>query len=360
MGEWGRNEFAIIGTTCDKIQSIVHTVAGHLQPKFSVGYIDASHDELEETPVCFSTSTKHKSHWETHQKTIDNAYQSRIKYNDNQLLLINGNHFVAKRQIVFIDQVKKESLSKKLHKLNDIAIIVVAESSDEIYDFLQPHIKESTRIINHEDLSVLSKVLAEMIATNLKLTGLVLAGGKSTRMGFDKTTIEYFGQNQVEYIAGAMTKICHEVFVSQRQEQEVIFSHQRIEDRFIGMGPMGGILSAFMHNPNTAWFTVAADLPFANLASMQYLLDQRDPSKIATCYIKSDAQFPDPLFTIWEPHAYLHLLHFLSLGYSCPRKVLINSDVNVIPVPDDNYLMNVNDPESLAKAKKQILENSVQ
>lgn len=360
MGEWGRNEFAIIGTTCDKIQSIVQSVSERLHNKISVGYIDASHNENTNAPVGFSTSTKHNNHWEIHQKSTDNSYQSRIKYNDHQLLLINGNHFVASKQIVFIDKVKKESLSKKLHKLTDIAIIIVSETVDEIYSFLQPHIKETTKIIKHQDLSELSNVLHEMVVSDLKLTGLVLAGGKSSRMGFDKTTIEYFGQNQVEYIAGEMTDICHQVFVSQRKDQEEVFSSQRIEDRFIGMGPMGGILSAFMHNPNTAWFTIAADLPFANLTSMQYLLDRRDRSKIATCYIKSDAQFPDPLFTIWEPHAYLHLLGFLSLGYSCPRKVLINSDVKVVPVPDDNYLMNVNDPDALAKAKKQIEENSLQ
>jgi len=38
-------------------------------------------------------------------------------------------------------------------------------------------------------------------------------------------------------------------------------------------------------------------------------------------------------------------LQYLSLGYSCPRKMLINENTHVIPVPDENILLNINTPE---------------
>jgi molybdenum cofactor guanylyltransferase len=59
----------------------------------------------------------------------------------------------------------------------------------------------------------------------------------------------------------------------------------------------------------------------------------------------SDSRFPEPLITIWEPRAYPLLLQFLSQGYSCPRKVLINSDVELLQVPDVQAIQNVNYPE---------------
>jgi len=78
---------------------------------------------------------------------------------------------------------------------------------------------------------------------------------------------------------------------------------------------------------------------------LQQLIAQRDPSKIATAFYNSDTDFPEPLITIWEPKSYPILLHFLSLGYSCPRKVLINSDVKVVRLMDESVLVNVNTEE---------------
>jgi molybdenum cofactor guanylyltransferase len=50
--------------------------------------------------------------------------------------------------------------------------------------------------------------------------------------------------------------------------------------------------------------------------------------------------------------ACLELLRFLGLGYSCPRKMLINSDVEVLPTPGGEALRNVNTPAERAAAEQ--------
>jgi len=75
---------------------------------------------------------------------------------------------------------------------------------------------------------------------------------------------------------------------------------------------------------------------------------------MATCFHNPETDFPEPLITIWEPRAYPRLLEFLSLGYSCPRKALINSDVQEIDIPDLQLLSNVNTPEELEKLQAEI------
>jgi molybdopterin-guanine dinucleotide biosynthesis protein A len=117
-----------------------------------------------------------------------------------------------------------------------------------------------------------------------------------------------------------------------------------LEDRFLNLGPKGGILTALQFNPNAAWLAVACDLPFLRPETLQYLVQHRDPTKMATAFYDSDGQFPEPLLTIWEPRSYPAMLQFLSLGYSCPRKALINSEVKLLTVPDVRELRNVNDP----------------
>ena len=92
--------------------------------------------------------------------------------------------------------------------------------------------------------------------------------------------------------------------------------------------------------------------------SLEYLVEHRNPSKLATAFNNPDSSFPEPLITIWEPRSYPVLLHFLSLGYSCPRKVLINSDIELLEAPKPRDLTNVNRPDEYHKAKQMLATGS--
>jgi molybdopterin-guanine dinucleotide biosynthesis protein A len=117
---------------------------------------------------------------------------------------------------------------------------------------------------------------------------------------------------------------------------------------------MGGLISAFMENPDTAWLTVACDLPFLSPKTIDFLISNRNPSKLATTFLDAEGKFPEPLVTIWEPRAYPVLFRYLSQGYSCPRKVLINSDVAILQAPDSEEFRNVNNPEEYQAALKDL------
>ena len=69
-------------------------------------------------------------------------------------------------------------------------------------------------------------------------------------------------------------------------------------------------------------------------------------------------QFVEPLITIYEPKAYPILLQYLAQGYSCPRKMLINSDVEIVEV-DDDFIRNINTPEEFEVAKKELKSQQI-
>jgi molybdopterin-guanine dinucleotide biosynthesis protein A len=188
------------------------------------------------------------------------------------------------------------------------------------------------------------------------LYGLVLAGGKSRRMGFDKGAINWHGKEQRYYMADLLCTICDQVFISCRPEQQhnIAAGYNALPDTFTGLGPYGAILSAFKANPNVAWLVIACDLPLMDTTTLEYLLQHRDVKSIATTFQSPFDGLPEPLITIWEPSSNEVLLSFLSEGHSCPRKTLIrNSDrVKILIPPNPDALMNANTPEDAAKAKE--------
>ena len=195
------------------------------------------------------------------------------------------------------------------------------------------------------------------------LYGLVLAGGKSMRMGHDKSIIKWHGAEQRYYMADMLKSICSDVFISCRpkQQQEIDQKHHIIPDSYTGSGPMTGILSAFKAYPDVAWLVTACDLPLLDNATLQYLIDNRDTTKIATTFESPFDGLPEPLITIWEPAGYEVLLSFLANDFTCPRKVLIrnNERVKMLKAPNPDALMNANTPEDAEKVTKNMVLNKI-
>ncbi len=357
FGEYGRHELALIGAPCGVIQKFADTLISRLSDQWNIAYIDADHgsaDENASPPFSGQLRYTDKIGYRRFDLLSNpNKFERHALFNEQDLILINGNHFLGSAQIVFIHPDKKESLARKLDRLTNVEMIITVDNTP-VYDFLSEMVTDQTPVHSIEDLdSIKSWMHAWMISRANQINGLVLAGGKSLRLGQDKTTIEYHGTAHRELLAQILRVRCQDTFLSCRAEQtdKIDTEFPLLPDTFTGLGPYGGILSAFKKYPNHAWLVVASDLPFALDDAIDYLLERRDPSKIATAFYNDVTNFPDPLMTIWEPKAYPVLLRYLSQGYSCPRKVLINSDIAVVQPADQNWLTNVNTPEDLSKVR---------
>ncbi len=348
-GKFHSNEIGILGAPCSIIQDLsTHIVEGLVDRR--VSYIDADHGQDESTPIFHSVYTDKISHHALEFSNGQIDYRYRSMFSDSEAVIINGNHFSSDKQVVVIHPAKEDSLRRKLDRLTDVRLFILAEGATGVFPFIFEHYPEYRQIPvlnigNLEDIQARFKDV--LFGTKPVIKGLVFAGGKSTRMGKDKGSVVYHKKPQREHMADLLTAVCDEVFISVAPGTRIESSYSTIEDTFIGLGPYGGILSAFRNDPNAAWFTVACDIPLLGTDVLQQLSDSRDPSKMATCFHNPETDFPEPLITIWEPRAYHELLYFLSTGYSCPRKALINSDIKEIKVKDPKVLMNANTPEEL-------------
>ena len=353
-GKFHRHEFAFLGAPCGIIQRLADDLASELI-EFNLGYVDADHGEGEDAPPFGTAYTDKISHHRFEMAYQDYTYKFRQLFGDNDAVLVNGNHFKAEYQIVIINKKKEESLQRKLDRLTHVKAFVLDQDMHAVFPFLREAIP------NADDIPVFGIDEVEKIASLLRLEvkqrpsirGLVFAGGRSTRMGRDKGAIVYHGKPQREYLADLLNDICEETFISTQNTNDFTSAYPLLADSFREMGPYGGLLTAFRMDPNSAWLTVACDIPLIDKRTLNRLIEERDPGKIATCFHNEETNFPEPLITLWEPRAYPQLLQFMALGYSCPRKVLINSDIHELTI-DQVLLTNANTPEELARAQSLI------
>ena len=353
-GEYHRNEWAIIGAPCDVIKDLSGAINKALS-NLKVGFLDADHKKARAKHGYHLSFTDKISYQQLTTKSEVQLKQNRKYYNDLDVLLVNGNHFAGDKQIVIINEEKKESLSRKLDRLTDIKMILLEKSSDDIHKYLLEIIKDKQDIqmfrLDQVD-KIANAILKELVEEQPPLYGLVLAGGKSQRMGVDKGSLDYYGQPQREYEADLINSFCFRTFVSCRKNQDELIESkfEKLYDTFEGLGPYGGILSAFREHPNSAWLTLACDMPYVNKDTISQLVKNRNPLKLATCFHNEETSFPEPLITIWEPRAYPIMLEFLSQGYSCPRKVLINTEIEELKLKDQQSIVNANDKIEMEKA----------
>jgi molybdenum cofactor guanylyltransferase len=364
IGQFARNEWAIMGTSCGNIQKLAVSLNENLTSReigtgsqYKTAYVDADHksgDEGENLPYFMAYTDKiNFNRFDFQGKITD--FQYRSFFNETDLVLINGNHFKGNRQIVVLDEKKFESLNRKLDKLTQVdaflTLDVLARNEATIPDFLKEYIKNWAEIpvFNIGETDKIGDFLIKNITIS-PISALILVGGKSTRMGRDKSQIDYHGKPQWQYVGDILRGLDLDVFISCRDEQMPQYEGENvITDTFMDLGPYGAILSAFRENPNTAWLVVACDLPLLDKSTLENLIKNRNPSAVATTYRSPESAegFPEPLITIWEPKSYPILLQFLAQGFSCPRKVLINSDTHIIDPSVPEALTNVNTPDEM-------------
>lgn len=190
-----------------------------------------------------------------------------------------------------------------------------------------------------------------------ELYGLVLAGGKSTRMGEDKGILQYHGMPQREFTVSLLKSCGIKTFLSVRSDQqgEIPAGMDVILDRDEFRGPFNGLLSAHWTYPDVAWLVVACDMPLLQANDIELLVQERNPERMATAFATVKSGLPEPLAAIWEPAGLAAAMSYLETATSsCARKFLINHDTKLVHPKDDRVLANANDPETFRELQEYI------
>ncbi|EDM25219.1 molybdopterin-guanine dinucleotide biosynthesis protein BA [Lentisphaera araneosa HTCC2155] len=259
------------------------------------------------------------------------------------LVFVEGykNHTQSPRVLLVNEKMLKEIADKDLE--NVIAFAGPAKERPEGLPLEVPY-------LHRDDIPAIKEIILETFKTRIpKTKGLVLVGGKSRRMGEDKASMQFGDKSMARQAYELLKTQCDEVYLSVRDENQELpedcLGLPIITDQLKDMGPTGGILSAFKKDSTSAWTVMGCDLPLVNQDAIEKLYAGRNAQRYATCFKSNSDDMPEPLFAIYEPKAQNRFYQFLATNRLCPRKVLLNSSIELLEQGEYNYLDNANTPE---------------
>ncbi len=106
----------------------------------------------------------------------------------------------------------------------------------------------------------------------VSISGFILAGGKSRRLGTDKALLMFQGKPLLEHMIGLIAPLCNKVFIGGKNSDYTSFGVEMIPDLYSDCGPIAGIFSSLKYSVSEWNLLVSVDVPFANVELFQFLI----------------------------------------------------------------------------------------
>lgn len=189
------------------------------------------------------------------------------------------------------------------------------------------------------------------------MTGVILSGGKSIRMGENKAFIQIEGVPIIRRIYDLFKQLFQEVIIV--TDQKDLFSNfdSRIcSDLIPGKGALGGLYTGIFFSSFQHSFCVACDMPFIRKSLVQYLIENIDDADVIVPRTKDGLQ---PLHAIYSKHCIDPIRKLIDAGRS--KIIDLYCQVNVKIVDEKDFLcldpgresfINVNTPEELLSVRR--------
>jgi molybdopterin-guanine dinucleotide biosynthesis protein A len=185
----------------------------------------------------------------------------------------------------------------------------------------------------------------------MNLLGVVLAGGKSSRMGEDKGLIEFKGRPLMEYALDLLQPLSDEIVISANHPEYSRFGYQTIPDIIQGIGPLGGMFSVMDRLKAVSYFFISCDQPYVNSELGKLLLQNRENAEIIVP-VHSNGKV-EPLYGVYSFTVLQTIIKHIEAGNYKLMNLLETCNTRYFDVPEKIILRqpglfkNVNTPDEL-------------
>ncbi|MDB4618063.1 NTP transferase domain-containing protein [Akkermansiaceae bacterium] len=184
----------------------------------------------------------------------------------------------------------------------------------------------------------------------LHLKALILAGGKSSRMGEDKASLKIGGVSLLDRMTELLSEFTSDLYLSVAHGcQDSASGIQQLPDLEPSPGPLGGLQAAFDNDPEAHWLLIAIDLPRITRDDLALLLSSHNPEKDVTCFLNPLDDHPEPLCALYSSSASPKLTQVILENRRCARRFLRSLTRTELVASDPQALLNLNRPEHLTE-----------
>jgi molybdopterin-guanine dinucleotide biosynthesis protein A len=191
----------------------------------------------------------------------------------------------------------------------------------------------------------------------LTVSGIVLAGGQSSRLGTDKAFVNVNGQPLIEHIVAKLTKLSDDVIIVTNSPQK--YGHleaKLVGDIYPGRGALGGIYSGLRTATNAYGLVVACDMPFLDLNLLRYMILLARGHDVV---IPRIGELTEPLHAIYSKNCLEPIDRLLAQGglkiidfFPAVRVRYVEEGEVDIFDPQHLSFFNINTPSDLEKMRK--------
>jgi molybdopterin-guanine dinucleotide biosynthesis protein A len=129
-------------------------------------------------------------------------------------------------------------------------------------------------------------------------TTVIMAGGKSSRMGTDKAFVPLLGKPMIEHVLDSLDGLGSEqIIITNSTEQYRYLGLPLFGDIYEGSGPLGGLHAALVHANYPHLLVVACDMPWLNRDLLAYMVSLRAKADVV---IPRWTKFPEPLHAVYS------------------------------------------------------------
>jgi len=189
------------------------------------------------------------------------------------------------------------------------------------------------------------------------ITGILLAGGLSKRMGREKGTLKIGDNLLFQYPLKVLERICGEILISTCNDSTLPVDYPKVCDEVKGIGPMGGIYTCLKHSSNDLNIIISYDMPLVSDALINHLIGESESFDMVLPALTADR--PEPLCGLYRKNCVgifekcieqkVYAVH-LAMALSKSNVVLIDEKMSFW---NPRIFLNVNSEEDLEDLPKE-------
>jgi len=190
----------------------------------------------------------------------------------------------------------------------------------------------------------------------MEVTGIILAGGKSSRMGTEKGLVHLCGKPLISFAISALSKVCNHIIISSSSEAYMTFGYQVVADEFPGIGPLGGIFSTLRQSRTEHNLVLSCDMPFVTHETLAFILQHSVGYEISVPWHRN-CQY-EPLCAFYHLSVLNRIDDFIQQKKYKLVDLINSSKVNKLIISDksvffkEEVFFNVNSATDLTEAER--------